>query len=62
MAAEIVLVDADRPDYVKIGVWEVRDNEITVAYLGTVPTKTSHLGGHVDAPVSLAKLLLSEFQ
>jgi len=41
---------------------EVRGHEITVAYLGTVPTKTSHLGGHVDAPVSLAKLLLSEFQ
>jgi hypothetical protein len=62
MAAEIVLIDSDRPDYLKVGVWEVRGHEITVAYLGTVPTKTSHLGGHVDAPVSLAKLLLSEFQ
>ena len=61
MATEIVFVDADKPDHVKIGVWQLSDEEITVAYLGSVPTLTARLGGHAGAPLSLAKLLLSEF-
>lgn len=61
MAMEIVLVDSESPDRVRVGAWEARGETITVVYLGTLPKSTAHLGHHADAPMALAKLLLSEF-
>ena len=61
MAMELVYVDANEPDHVMIGAWEANGETITVAYLGTFRTATEHLGAHADAPLSLAKLLLSRF-
>lgn len=62
MAMELVFIDAEEPDHLKIGAWEASRETVTVAYLGTFPTSTQHLGEHAEAPLSLAKLLLSKFK
>jgi hypothetical protein len=58
---ELVFIDADRPGHLKIGAWEASGDTVSIAYLGTFPISTQHLGTHADGPLSLAKLLLSQF-
>jgi hypothetical protein len=61
MAIEIVFIDAEDDDHVRVGAWESKGDTITVAYLGTFPKATAHVGGHADSPLALAKMLLSKF-
>jgi hypothetical protein len=64
MAANgIVIVEKEDSEHVKVGAWSTGDDGmITVAYLGSFPSKTTQLGGHLAHPEALARLMLSEFK